>query len=37
MEPVIKERMVQFLVDSGHNNERQHAFAKNHLTVSNMP
>jgi hypothetical protein len=36
MEPVIREQMVQFLVDMGHINKRQHAFMKHEPTASNL-
>jgi hypothetical protein len=36
MESVIKEQMVQFLVDKGRINKRQHAFIKHHSTASNL-
>ena len=36
MEFVIKDQMVQFLVDKGHISKRQHAFIKHHSTASNL-
>jgi hypothetical protein len=36
MESVIKYQMVQFLVEKGILNKRQHAFIKNHSTASNL-
>ena len=36
MESIIKDQMVQFLVDKGLINKHQHAFIKNHSTCTNL-
>jgi hypothetical protein len=33
---VTEEQMMQFLVEKGHINKRQHAFIKHHFTASNL-